>query len=48
MVLLGRPRHRKKDDVTINVDEAQCEVANRIHLAVDMNQWQGLLNTAKN
>jgi hypothetical protein len=44
---LGRPRHRLKDNIKLDLKEG-CESVDWINLAQDTIQWQALLNPVLN
>ena len=37
--LLGRPRHRWKDNIKMDLREVGCDLGECIDLAEDMDQW---------
>jgi hypothetical protein len=45
---LGRPRHRWKDNINMDLQEVRCEGMDWIYLADDRDRWRALLNSAKN
>jgi hypothetical protein len=45
---LGRPRHRWKDNIKMDVREIEIDGANWIQLAQDRVQWRTFLNTVMN
>jgi hypothetical protein len=45
---LGRPRHRWRDDIKLDIKEIEWEDMNWIHLAQDRDQWRALVNTVMN
>jgi hypothetical protein len=46
--LLGKPRHRWKDNPKMNIRETELGGMKWIHLAKDRDQWRTLANTALN
>jgi hypothetical protein len=46
--LLGRPKHRWKDNIRIDLREIGWEVVDWIHAAQDRDQWQALVNMVMN
>jgi hypothetical protein len=46
--LLGRPRHRWKDIIGMDIREIGWEDMDRIHLAQVRDQWLALMNTVMN
>ena len=46
--LLGRPRHRWKDNIKMDLREVGCDLGECIDLAEDMDQWRvPLISTIK-
>jgi len=45
---LGRPRHRWKDNIKMDLQEVGCEGMDWIDLAQDWDRWQALVNAVKN
>jgi len=45
---LGRPRHRWKDNIKMDLREVVCEGIDWIDLAQDWDRWQALVNAVKN
>jgi hypothetical protein len=45
---LGRPRHKRKDDIKTNLREIGIDEANWIQLARDRVQWWAFVNTVMN
>jgi len=45
---LGRPRHRWKDNIIMDLREIGWECVNWMHLAEDREQWWALVNTVMN
>jgi hypothetical protein len=45
---LGRPRHRWKDNIKMDLQEIGCGGMDWIELAQDRERWQALVNTAMN
>jgi len=45
---LGRPRHRWKDDIKMDLKEIRIYGANWIRLALDRVQWRAIMNTVIN
>ena len=41
---LGRPRHRWKDNIKMDLQEVGCECMDWIDLAQDRDGWQTLVN----
>jgi hypothetical protein len=46
--LLGRPRHRWMDNIKISLSEIGFVGVDWIHLALDSDQWQALVNMVVN
>jgi hypothetical protein len=45
---LGRPRHRRVDNIKIDLREIGWNVMDWIYLAQDRDQWRALVNTVMN
>jgi hypothetical protein len=45
---LGRPRHRWKDNIKMDLEEIWIDGANWIWLAQDRVQWRAFVNTLMN
>jgi len=45
---LGRPRHRWKDNVKMDLQEVGCGSMGWIELAQDRNRWWALVNALMN
>jgi len=45
---LGRPRHRKENDIKMDIWEVGCEGIDWIELAQDKDRWRALVNVVKN
>jgi len=45
---LGRPRHRWKDNIRMDLREIGCEDVYWIHLAQDRNRWCAVVNMIMN
>jgi hypothetical protein len=45
---LGRPRHRWKDDIKMDLQEVGCECMYWIDLAQDRDRWLTLVNVVMN
>jgi hypothetical protein len=45
---LGRPKHRWKDNIKIDLIEIGWGGMNSIELAVNMDHWRALVNTVMN
>jgi transposase-like protein len=45
---LGRHRCKLKDNIRMYLREVEWEGVNRMHLAQDRDQWEGLVNTSVN
>jgi len=45
---LGRPTHRWKDNIKMDLQEVGCEGMNWIELAQDMDRWWALVNAVMN
>jgi len=43
---LGRPRHKGKNNIRMDLRKTRCEVMNWIHVIQDRDQWRALVNTA--
>jgi hypothetical protein len=46
--LLGRPTHRREDNIRAGIKEIGWEVVNSMHLAQDRDQWLAVVNTVVN
>jgi hypothetical protein len=46
--LLGRPRHRWKDNVRIHFREIGWEGVDWMHMVEDRDQWQAVMNVVMN
>jgi hypothetical protein len=44
----GRPKHRWKDNIIMDLRETELETVDWIHLAQDRNQWWNLLYMVMN
>jgi hypothetical protein len=44
----GRPRHRWKDNIKMDLQEVGCEVMDWIDLTQDWDRWRALVNAVKN
>jgi hypothetical protein len=44
----GRPRHRREDNIKMDLRETGIDGANWIQLAQDRVQWQALINMVMN
>jgi len=45
---LGRPRHRREDNIKMDLQGVECEVMDWISGARDMDSWQTLVNAVVN
>jgi len=45
---LGRPRHRWKDNIRMDLKEIGWEGVDWMHLVQDRDQWRALVNTIMN
>jgi hypothetical protein len=45
---LGRPRHRREDNIKMDLREIEIDGENWIQLAQDRVQWRACFNTAMN
>jgi hypothetical protein len=45
---LWRPRHRREDNIKINIQEVGCGDLDSIELAQDRNGWRALVNAVMN
>jgi hypothetical protein len=45
---LGRPRHRREDNIKMDLRETGIDGANWIQLAQDRVQWRACMNTVMN
>jgi hypothetical protein len=45
---LGKPRHRWKDNIKMDLQEVGCGGMNWIKLAQDRDRWQALVNMVMN
>jgi hypothetical protein len=45
---LGRPRHRREDNIKLDLRKIGIEWANWIQLAQDRFQWRAFVNTVMN
>ena len=45
---LGRPRHRWKDNIKLDLQEVGCGGMDWIELARDMDKWQACVNAVMN
>jgi hypothetical protein len=43
---LGRPRHRRVDNIKMELREIEWDVVDWIYMAQDRDQWRALVNTA--
>jgi hypothetical protein len=42
---IGRPRHRREDNIRMDIREIEWEVVDWIHLAQDRDQWRTVVIT---
>jgi hypothetical protein len=45
---LGRPRHRREDNIKMDLQELGCRVMDWIHLAQYRNSWRAPVNAVMN
>ena len=45
---LGRPRHRWKDNITMDLKEIGIDTRNWVDSAQDRDYWSGIMNVALN
>ena len=45
---LGKPRHRWKNNIKMDLQEVGCEAMDRTDLAYDRDRWQALVNVVMN
>ena len=46
--LLGRPRHRREDNIKMDLQKVGSRVVNWIELAQDRDRWRALMNAVMN
>jgi hypothetical protein len=46
--LLGRPRHRWEDNISMDLQEVGCRGMDWIGLAHDRDRWQAIVNAVMN
>jgi hypothetical protein len=45
---LGRPRHRWKDNIKMDIQDVGCEGMDLIDVTQDRERWRALVNAAMN
>jgi len=45
---LGRPRHRREDNIKMGLEEVGCGVMDWIKLAQDRDRWRALVSVVMN
>jgi hypothetical protein len=45
---LGRPRHRRDENIGMDLSEMGLEGVDWIHMAQDTDQWRAVVNTVMN
>jgi hypothetical protein len=45
---LGRPRHRWKDNIKMDLKEVECKGTGWIKVAQDRDRWRALVNAVMN